>query len=112
MLLQFILLRDICKVPEQVVYADRLLKSIVFWRWVSHFSTCQSLLVLYSVISVLSIVKVRHRNLVPLIPLHPLRNLFQKIPFFLLLYHLTLTPDMLVWCPEYGVTFMAEDIIH
>lgn len=74
--LQFILLRDICKAPEQVVYADRLLRSIVFWHGMSHFSTCQSLLVLYSVTSVLSIVKVRHRNLVPLIALHPPGNIF------------------------------------
>lgn len=45
----------------------------------SHFSTGQSLTVLYSVVSVLSIVKVRHRNLVPLLPLHPPHQIFSKI---------------------------------
>lgn len=83
MLLQFILLRDICKAPEQVIYADRLLGSIVFWHRMSHFSTGQSLTVLYSVVSVLSIVKVRHRNLVPLLPLQPPAKSFPKYPLFL-----------------------------
>lgn len=65
---------------------------MLFWHHTSHFSADQSLLVLYSVVSVLSLVKVRHRNLVPLLPLlQSPRNLFQKIPSFFtfLLLHQT-----------------------
>lgn len=82
-----------------------------FWHHMSHFSTGQPLLVLYSTVSVLSSVTARHSNLASLPPLLCPRELFWKIPFPSSWPSYSVV-DMLVWCPVHRVTFMAGDVIH